>query len=87
MTDKWDTLFKERMKTIYVRFHLNRLIALNLQLFHEFTNYAKQNNIPLPYSPYIMRLIRKIEQEESDFKRTFRGIAIQQNIVSVATEM
>ena len=66
MKDEFDKLFDERIKTIDTGLRLNKLIALNLQLFNAIVVYAKQNDIPLPYSPQIMWLIRRIEEEDPD---------------------
>ncbi|MDQ1280079.1 MAG: hypothetical protein QG670_1341 [Thermoproteota archaeon] len=69
MNDAFDDLFEERMKTIDTRLRLNKLIALNLQFFNAIQTYARQNNIPLPYSPQIIQLIRKIEEDISTSKQ------------------
>jgi hypothetical protein len=66
MTDALDELFEERMKIIDTRLKLNKLIALNLQLFNAVVAYAKLNDIPLPFNPKIMSLIEKIEKEDPD---------------------
>lgn len=70
MKDEFDRLFDERIKTIDTRLKLNKLIALNLQLFNAITTYARQNDIPLPYSPQIIWLIRRIEEEDPDINIT-----------------
>jgi hypothetical protein len=64
MTDPFNELFDERMKTIATRLRLNKLIALNLQLFNTFVAYARQNNIPLTFNPRILSIIKQIERED-----------------------
>lgn len=66
MTDQFNELFDERLKTIDTRLRLNRLIALNLQLFNAIMAYAQTNNIPLTFNPRILSLMRKIELEDPD---------------------
>jgi hypothetical protein len=69
MTDIRDELFDERMKTIDTRLRLNKLIALNLQLFNAILAYARTNNIALTFNPRILNLVKQIEAEDANINR------------------
>ena len=71
MTDAFNELFEERMKTIDARLKLNKLIALNLQLFNAIVAYAQSNSIPLTFNPRILSIIRKIEEEDPDINTDY----------------
>ncbi len=73
MTDAFNELFEERMRTIDARLKLNKLIALNLQLFNAIIAYAKSNSIPLTFNPRILAIVRQMEEE--DLNRT-KGHAV-----------
>lgn len=56
-----DRLFQEE---INARVMLNKLISINLRLFEEIRRYARDNNIPLQFSPRILRLVDEIEKTD-----------------------
>lgn len=58
-----DTAFDEEIKT---RIMLNKLIALNLQLYHAILNYAKRNRIPLSLDINLLRLAKEIEKTDTE---------------------
>jgi hypothetical protein len=66
MENRKDELFQEEMKIIKTRVMLNKLISINLTLFQEIRNYAHTNNIPLRFSPAILRLIDEIEKTDME---------------------
>lgn len=59
-------IFDEKMRLIDTRIMLNKLIALNLQLYHGIIDYAKRNGIPLPIDVNLLSLVEEIEKTDTE---------------------
>jgi hypothetical protein len=59
-------LFWERLKIIDKGIMLNKLIQLNLSLYHAILDYAKRNGIPLPLDATLLRLADEIEKTDTE---------------------
>ncbi len=64
MEQKKADLFEQEMALIKTRIMLNKLIALNLSLYHAILNYAKRKGIPLTLDSTILRLAEEIEKTD-----------------------
>jgi hypothetical protein len=57
-------LFEQEMALIKTRIMLNKLVALNLSLYHAILNYAERKGIPLTLDSNILRLAEEIEKTD-----------------------
>jgi len=57
-------LFNEDMKLINTRIMLNKLIQLNLSLYHAILNFAERKGIPITLDSTILRLAEEIEETD-----------------------
>lgn len=62
--ERKDDLFQKEIELMKTKIMLNKLIALNLSLYHGILNYAKRNGIPLPIDANLLRLAEEIEKTD-----------------------
>lgn len=57
-------LFQEEMDLLKTRVMLNKLIQLNLSLYHSILNFAERKSIPITLDSTILQLIEQIEETD-----------------------
>jgi hypothetical protein len=68
MESKKTDLFNQEMELIQTRIMLNKLIELNLSLYHAILDYAERKDIPITLDSRIMQLVEQIGETD---KTTF----------------
>ena len=53
---------RDRLARLDAKIILNKLLTLNLTLYHELMRHAETHNIPLPLNHKIINLVNEIEQ-------------------------
>lgn len=64
MENKKPDLFEQEMELIQTRIMLNKLIQLNLSLYHAILNYAERKEIPISLDSTILQLVEEIEKTD-----------------------
>lgn len=64
MESKKTDLFWQEMELMKTRVKLNKLVALNLSLYHAILDYAKRKGIPITIDSTILRLVEEVAETD-----------------------